>query len=71
MARGINEMVLEEKLLPTKEDLENVKGSFSKWKFADFIVLDSNPYELKEVSKVVGSETWMNDELKYKLCIGW
>jgi predicted amidohydrolase YtcJ len=48
------------------DNLENVKGSLSKGKYADFIVLDKNPFELKDVSNVVTSETWINGELKYK-----
>lgn len=49
------------------DNLDNVKGSLSKAKYADFIVLDKNPFELKDVSNVITSETWIQGELKYKL----
>jgi len=48
------------------DNLEPIKGSLSKGKFADFIVLDNNPFELDNVSKVKTLETWINGELKYK-----
>ena len=52
------------------DNLGNVKGTLSKGKFADFIVLDTNPFELENVSNVKAIETWINGELKYKLGIG-
>lgn len=52
------------------DNLESVKGSLSKGKYADFIVLDENPFELKDVSNVGTSETWIQGELKYKLGLG-
>lgn len=48
------------------DNLENVKGSLSIGKYADFIVLDKNPFELKDVSNVESLETWVAGELKYK-----
>ena len=50
----------------TADHLENIKGSLSKGKFADFIVLNTNPFELEDVSAVQTKETWINGELKYK-----
>ena len=47
------------------DNLEHVKGSLSKGKYADFIVLNMNPFELNDVSKVEVNETWINGELKY------
>ena len=52
------------------DNLENVKGSLSKGKYADFIVLDKNPFELENVSTVEAIETWIQGELKYKLGLG-
>ncbi|WP_218043785.1 amidohydrolase [Flavobacterium franklandianum] len=49
------------------DNLENVKGSLSKGKYADFIVLDKNPFELENVSTVEAIETWIHGELKYKI----
>ena len=49
----------------TADNLENIKGSLSKGKYADFIVLNSNPFELKNISSVQAKETWINGELKY------
>jgi predicted amidohydrolase YtcJ len=51
----------------TADNLENIKGSLSKGKFADFIVLNTNPFELENVSSVKANETWVNGELKYTL----
>ena len=48
------------------DNLGYSKGSFSKGKFADFIVLDTNPFKLADVSKVKVVETWINGVLKYK-----
>ncbi|WP_310380206.1 amidohydrolase [Flavobacterium sp.] len=48
------------------DNLENIKGSLSKGKYADFIVLDKNPFELNDVSSIKTLETWINGELKYK-----
>ncbi|MCI4443975.1 MAG: amidohydrolase family protein, partial [Lentimicrobium sp.] len=53
------------------DNLGHIKGTLSKGKFADFIVLDKNPFELENVSDVEASETWINGELKYKLGIGY
>jgi len=51
----------------TADNLEKVKGSLSKGKYADFIVLSTNPFDLNDVSNVVTLETWIQGELKYKL----
>jgi predicted amidohydrolase YtcJ len=51
----------------TADNCENIKGSLSKGKYADFIVLSTNPFELENVSIVEASETWIQGELKYKL----
>lgn len=48
------------------DNSENTKGSLSEGKYADFIVLDKNPYDLKNVSIVQTTETWVNGELSYK-----
>jgi len=48
------------------DHLEHEKGSLSKGKYADFIVLDTNPFELENVSAIETNETWVNGELKYK-----
>ena len=47
------------------DDLGNIKGSLSKGKFADFIVLNKNPFELENVFDVEANETWINGELKW------
>lgn len=47
------------------DDLGNIKGSLSKGKFADFIVLNKYPFNLENVSDVEANETWINGELKY------
>ena len=44
------------------DNLEHLKGSLSKGKFADFIVLDKNPFELRDVSTIETNETWINGE---------
>ncbi|WP_338408098.1 amidohydrolase [uncultured Flavobacterium sp.] len=49
------------------DNLEHIKGSLSKGKVADFIVLNTNPLEIEDVSKVLVLETWINGELKYKI----
>lgn len=48
------------------DNLEYIKGSLSKGRYADFIVLDENPYNLKNVSAVKTNETWVNGKLCYK-----
>jgi predicted amidohydrolase YtcJ len=48
------------------DNLENVKGSLTVGKYADFIVLDENPFDLKDVSKVQTVETWVQGKLKHK-----
>jgi predicted amidohydrolase YtcJ len=48
------------------DNLENIKGSLSKGKYADFIVLNKNPFKLDDVSAVEANETWVKGELKYK-----
>jgi len=51
----------------TADHLENIKGSLSIGKYADFIVLNKNPFDLIDVSNVETLETWINGELKYKI----
>nr|WP_309759131.1 amidohydrolase [Flavobacterium sp.] len=48
------------------DNLENNKGSLSIGKYADFIVLNNNPFKLDDVSTIEVNETWVNGELKYK-----
>jgi len=48
------------------DNLESIKGSLSKGKVADFVVLDANPFELENVSNVKTMETWVKGELKFK-----
>jgi predicted amidohydrolase YtcJ len=48
------------------DNLEDVKGSLAVGKYADFIVLDENPFELNDVSQIQIAETWIQGELKYK-----
>lgn len=48
------------------DNLENTKGSLAIGKYADFIVLNINPFDLNNVSKVKTVETWINGELNYK-----
>lgn len=48
------------------DNLGNVKGSLSAGKYADFIVLNKNPFELEDVSGVETLETWINGKLNYK-----
>ena len=50
----------------TADNLENSKGSLSVGKYADFIVLNSNPFELDDVSGVETMETWICGKLNYK-----
>lgn len=48
------------------DNLGTIKGSLSKGKVADFVVLDVNPFDLENVSKVATMETWIKGELKFK-----
>lgn len=48
------------------DNLEHNKGSLTVGKFADFIVLDQNPFELLDVSTVLANETWIKGKLNYK-----
>ena len=48
------------------DNFENVKGSLTVGKYADFIVLDSNPFELDVVAEVETVETWVEGKLNYK-----
>lgn len=48
------------------DNLENVKGSLAVGKFADFIVLNKNPFDLEDVADVVPLQTWISGKLLYK-----
>ncbi|CAN1508282.1 COG1574 Predicted metal-dependent hydrolase with the TIM-barrel fold [Flavobacteriaceae bacterium] len=48
------------------DNLENIKGSLSVGKHADFIVLNQNPFELEDVSNVEAIETWSEGKLIFK-----
>jgi predicted amidohydrolase YtcJ len=48
------------------DNLNDVKGSLSIGKYADFIVLNLNPLVLDDVSVVKTEETWINGKLNYK-----
>jgi predicted amidohydrolase YtcJ len=48
------------------DNLENIKGSLSIGKYADFIVLNENPFELEDVSNVEAIETWSEGKLIFK-----
>ncbi|OAZ04741.1 amidohydrolase [Flavobacterium succinicans] len=48
------------------DNLENVKGSLTVGKFADFIILNKNPFELEDVSDVETLETWVSGKLIHK-----
>lgn len=48
------------------DNLNEVKGSLSVGKYADFIVLNQNPFALEDVSVVKTIETWINGKLNYK-----
>ncbi|MNR48916.1 N-substituted formamide deformylase precursor [compost metagenome] len=48
------------------DNLNDVKGSLSVGKYADFIVLNQNPFALEDVSVVKTIETWINGKLNYK-----
>jgi predicted amidohydrolase YtcJ len=48
------------------DNLENKKGSLTVGKYADFIILNKNPFELEDVSSVLINETWINGKLNYK-----
>lgn len=50
----------------TADNQENKKGSLAVGKYADFIVLNSNPFDLEDVSGVKTMETWVNGKLNYK-----
>jgi predicted amidohydrolase YtcJ len=48
------------------DNLEDVKGSLAVGKYADFVVLNDNPFKLQDVSNVEIAETWIQGKLKYK-----
>jgi predicted amidohydrolase YtcJ len=48
------------------DNLKDKKGSLSKGKYADFIVLDKNPHELLDVSTIQTNESWVEGKLYYK-----
>ncbi|MGL2994736.1 amidohydrolase [Flavobacterium sp. TSSA_36] len=48
------------------DNLENIKGSLAVGKYADFIVLNTNPFELETVSNVQTLQTWSTGRLVYE-----
>nr|WP_315213405.1 amidohydrolase [uncultured Flavobacterium sp.] len=48
------------------DNLEHIKGSLAVGKYADFIVLNKNPFELENISTVETIETWNSGNLYYK-----
>jgi hypothetical protein len=48
------------------DNLENVKGSLTVGKYADFTVLNKNPFNQETVATVASIETWVSGEMKYK-----
>ncbi|WP_264563588.1 amidohydrolase [Flavobacterium sp. N3904] len=48
------------------DNLENIKGNLTVGKYADFIVLNQNPFELNTVATVESIETWVAGIRKYK-----
>jgi predicted amidohydrolase YtcJ len=48
------------------DNLKEIKGSLSVGKYADFIVLNKNPFDLEDVSTVETIETWIDGKIKYK-----
>ena len=48
------------------DNLEHIKGSLAVGKYADFIVLNKNPFELEDISTVETIETWNSGNLYYK-----
>lgn len=48
------------------DNLKDKKGSLSRGKYADFIVLDKNPHELLDVSTIQTNESWVQGKLYYK-----
>jgi len=49
------------------DNLGYIKGSISKGKYADFLVLNANPFDVVDVSTIKVIETWVNGKLKYKV----
>ncbi|MGL5113330.1 MAG: amidohydrolase [Flavobacterium sp.] len=48
------------------DNLFHIKGSITPGKYADFIVLSQNPYDLTDVSSVETLETWVAGQIKFK-----
>lgn len=48
------------------DNLENEKGSLTVGKYADFTVLNKNPFKQDIVATVASIETWVSGEIKYK-----
>ena len=48
------------------DNLQHKKGSLTVGKYADFIVLDTNPFDLDDVSGVQTISSWINGNIFYK-----
>ena len=48
------------------DNLQHKKGSLTVGKYADFIVLNSNPFDLDDVSGVQTISSWINGNIFYK-----
>jgi predicted amidohydrolase YtcJ len=46
------------------DDLEKCKGSLSVGKYADFIMLNKNPFETEDIATVKSTQAWIRGELQ-------